>query len=65
MEYMNKRGGTIVLEGIEAPKFKIVSIKDALIEALNMEKKVNNVSIKGLHSLPHPKKSYCKRFRIS
>ena len=46
MDYMNKRGGTIILEGIEAPKFKINSIRDALLEALNMEKKVNNVGIK-------------------
>ncbi|TMW51077.1 hypothetical protein DOY81_003851 [Sarcophaga bullata] len=46
MVYMNKRGGTIILEGIEAPKFKINSIRDAFLEALNMEKKVNNALLK-------------------
>ena len=60
---MNKRGGTIILEGIEAPKFEINSIRDALLEALNMEKKVNNVGIKGSISFYHFENNYFKPFR--
>ncbi|XP_037825632.1 ferritin-2 heavy chain [Lucilia sericata] len=41
MEYMNKRGGTIKVEALEAPKAKIETAKDAMMEALNMEKEVN------------------------
>lgn len=44
MAYMNKRGGTICLEVIPAPQFKFTSAKAALIEALGMEKTVNEVS---------------------
>lgn len=60
---MNKRGGTIILEGIEAPKFEINSIRDALLEALNMEKKVNNVGIKGSISFYRFENNYFKPFR--
>lgn len=44
MEYMNKRGGTIKVEAIEEPNANILTAKDALMEALEMEKEVNQVS---------------------
>nr|AIA24539.1 iron-binding protein [Bactrocera dorsalis] len=50
MTYMNKRGGTICLEEIPAPQFKFTTVKAALIEALDMEKTVNE-SLLALHAL--------------
>ncbi|XP_073829961.1 ferritin 3 heavy chain homologue [Musca autumnalis] len=41
MDYMNKRGGDIKLMPIESPKQTYESIKEAMVEALNMEKSVN------------------------
>ncbi|XP_075154758.1 ferritin 3 heavy chain homologue isoform X2 [Haematobia irritans] len=41
MDYMNKRGGDLKLSAIESPKISYESIKDAMLEALNMEKDVN------------------------
>uniref|UniRef100_A0A1A9VC32 Ferritin n=1 Tax=Glossina austeni TaxID=7395 RepID=A0A1A9VC32_GLOAU len=45
MEYMNKRGGQIILSSVPEPKASYVSIKEALIDALNMEKEVNECYI--------------------
>lgn len=45
MTYMNKRGGNIKLTEIESPKMSYGSLKEAMIEALNMEKDVNVVSL--------------------
>lgn len=45
MTYMNKRGGNIKLSEIENPKMSYGSLKEAMIEALNMEKDVNVVSL--------------------
>ncbi|XP_053948832.1 ferritin heavy chain [Anastrepha ludens] len=50
MEYMNKRGGTVLLEELPAPQFKFTTPKAALEEALNMEKTVNE-SLLALHAL--------------
>lgn len=45
MEYMNKRGGRIVLTDIEAPdKQEWNSACEAMNSALELEKKVNDVS---------------------
>lgn len=45
MSYQNKRGGNIVLTSIESPpKNDWISAKDAMSEALELEKKVNEVS---------------------
>lgn len=45
MEYQNKRGGRIVLTDIEAPeKQEYNSICEAMNFALELEKKVNDVS---------------------
>ncbi|XP_061389877.1 ferritin-2 heavy chain [Musca vetustissima] len=41
IEYMNKRGGHIKLAPIDSPKQDYESIKEAMLEALNMEKVVN------------------------
>lgn len=47
MKYQNKRGGTIVLSDIKTPaKHNWGTAKDAMIEALNLEKAVNTVSPK-------------------
>lgn len=43
MEYINKRGGDIKLMSIEEPKPSYESIKEAMLEALDMEKSVNEV----------------------
>lgn len=43
MEYINKRGGDIKLMPIEEPKRSYESIKEAMLEALDMEKSVNEV----------------------
>lgn len=43
MEYINKRGGDIKLMPIEEPKPSYESIKEAMVEALDMEKLVNEV----------------------
>lgn len=43
MEYINKRGGDIKLMPIEEPKQSYESIKAAMLEALDMEKSVNEV----------------------
>lgn len=49
MEYMNKRGGRIVLTDIEAPeKQEWNSACEAMNSALELEKKVNDVSLKKL-----------------
>uniref|UniRef100_A0A1B0B059 Ferritin n=1 Tax=Glossina palpalis gambiensis TaxID=67801 RepID=A0A1B0B059_9MUSC len=45
MEYMNKRGGQIILSSVPEPKASYVSAKEALIEALNMEKEVNEMKM--------------------
>ncbi|XP_012158324.1 soma ferritin [Ceratitis capitata] len=50
MEYLNKRGGTICLEALPAPEFEFTTAKAALIEALDMEKTVNE-SLLSLHAL--------------
>ncbi|XP_036318265.1 ferritin heavy chain B isoform X2 [Rhagoletis pomonella] len=50
MEYMNKRGGTILLQDLPAPQFKFTTLKAALEEALDMEKTVNE-SLLALHAL--------------
>ncbi|XP_037938235.1 soma ferritin [Teleopsis dalmanni] len=49
MDYQNKRGGTIELQDIEAPNKKVTSIKEAMVEALRMEKEVNQ-SLLDLHA---------------
>ncbi|XP_013105290.1 ferritin-2 heavy chain [Stomoxys calcitrans] len=41
MEYMNKRGGDLKLNAIQSPKLSFQSIKEAMLEALSMEKDVN------------------------
>lgn len=44
LTYQNKRGGTIVLEDIKVPaKSDWGTAKEAMIEALNLEKEVNSV----------------------
>ncbi|XP_067641380.1 ferritin heavy chain [Eurosta solidaginis] len=50
MEYMNKRGGEICFEALPAPNFKFSTPKAALIEALDMEKYINE-SLLELHAL--------------
>ena len=46
MEYMNKRGGKIVLSNIFAPeKQEFASAHEAMTSALELEKKVNEVSV--------------------
>ena len=45
MEYQNKRGGTVIFQDIKAPSPTTwPTAKDAMIEALNLEKEVNKVS---------------------
>lgn len=45
MEYMNKRGGRIVLHSISAPeKQEFSGAHEAMLAALELEKKVNEVS---------------------
>lgn len=41
---MNKRGGQIILSSVPEPKASYASAKEALIDALNMEKEVNEVN---------------------
>ncbi|XP_012288156.1 soma ferritin [Orussus abietinus] len=51
MTYQNKRGGSIVLTDIKAPeKDNWGTAKEAMVEALNLEKKVND-SLLELHAL--------------
>uniref|UniRef100_A0A1A9X548 Ferritin n=1 Tax=Glossina brevipalpis TaxID=37001 RepID=A0A1A9X548_9MUSC len=50
MEYMNKRGGQIILNSVPEPKASYVSAKEALIESLNMEKEVNQ-SLLDVHAV--------------
>lgn len=51
MKYQNKRGGTIVLTDIKTPSKGNWGIaKDAMIEALNLEKEVNS-SLLEIHAL--------------
>lgn len=42
LTYLNKRGGSVTLRGIDCPeKDDWISAKDAMMEALNLEKKIN------------------------
>ena len=51
MTYQNKRGGSINLTSIESPaKNDWLSAKDAMVEALDLEKKVNT-SLLEMHAL--------------
>ncbi|XP_014612393.1 PREDICTED: ferritin-1 heavy chain-like [Polistes canadensis] len=51
MTYQNKRGGDIILTSIDAPLTSDwLSAKNAMIEALNLEKKVNE-SLLELHAI--------------
>ncbi|XP_076676282.1 soma ferritin-like [Andrena cerasifolii] len=51
MTYQNKRGGSINLTAIESPaKNDWLSAKDAMVEALDLEKKVNT-SLLEMHAL--------------
>lgn len=45
LEYMNKRGGQIIIEKIDAPKQCYATPKEALTDALKLELKVNEVTI--------------------
>lgn len=46
MEYMNKRGGTIVLTDVKAPdNQKWGTAQEAMSAALDLEKKVNDVRL--------------------
>lgn len=46
MTYQNKRGGRIILQNIESPqKTDWISAKDAMTDALELERKVNEVCI--------------------
>ncbi|KAL9881341.1 uncharacterized protein ACN2A1_012434 [Glossina fuscipes fuscipes] len=59
MEYMNKRGGQIILSSVPEPKASYVSAKEALIEALNMEKEVNEVILTNMSVAPGVLCSIC------
>lgn len=48
MKYQNKRGGRIVLSEIETPKNEWGSAQDAMQAALDLEYKVNEVSVNRL-----------------
>ncbi|XP_076175808.1 soma ferritin-like [Ptiloglossa arizonensis] len=51
MTYQNKRGGSIILQNIESPqKTDWISAKDAMTDALELERKVNE-SLLRLHAL--------------
>lgn len=50
LSYMNKRGGTIVFSPIENPQNSWTSAKDAMSDALELEKKVNE-NLLNLHAL--------------
>lgn len=49
LTYQNKRGGDIVLTDVQAPTRRDWnSAKDAMTEALQLEKKVNQVCVRGV-----------------